>query len=184
MKKLFIFGIGGLVGYRISLLAKDRFEVYGSYNQRKPQFDFLNMQKLNILDENRVKRALTSIKPDYVIITSALSNVDYCESHKKEAEEVNVNTVRKIFELCEQLDCKLIHISSDSVFNGTKEFPYLEGDRPEPINFYGKTKLDSEKIVLKNPKNSKKFRNSRNTHQGQMPCFLSFWIQDENVEKK
>ena len=153
MKKLFIFGIGGLVGYRISLLAKDRFEVYGSYNQRKPQFDFLNMQKLNILDENRVKRALTSIKPDYVIITSALSNVDYCESHKKEAEEVNVNTVRKIFELCEQLDCKLIHISSDSVFNGTKEFPYLEGDRPEPINFYGKTKLDSEKIVLKNPKN-------------------------------
>ena len=76
MKKLFIFGIGGLVGYRISLLAKNKFEVFGSYNQRKPNFEFVNMQKLNILDENKVKKILTSVNPDYVIITSALSNVD------------------------------------------------------------------------------------------------------------
>jgi len=153
MKKLFIFGVGGLVGYKISLLAKNRFEVFGSYNQRKPNFEFVNMQKVNILDENKVKEVLTSIKPDYVIITSALSNVDYCESHKKEAEKVNVVAVKKIFELCEQISSKLIHISSDSVFDGTKKNPYLEDDCPKPINVYGKTKLDSEKIVLKNPNN-------------------------------
>ena len=153
MKKLFIFGIGGLVGYRISLLAKNKFEVFGSYNERKPNFEFGNMQKLNILDENKVKKILTSVDPDYVIITSALSNVDYCESHKEEAEKVNVKAVKKIFELCEQLGCKLIHISSDSVFDGTKKNPYVEEDPPKPINVYGKTKLDSEKIVLENPNN-------------------------------
>lgn len=153
MKKLFIFGIGGLVGYRISLLAKNKFEVFGSYNERKPNFEFGNIQKLNILDENKVKKILTSVDPDYVIITSALSNVDYCESHKEEAEKVNVKAVKKIFELCEQLGCKLIHISSDSVFDGTKKNPYVEEDPPKPINVYGKTKLDSEKIVLENPNN-------------------------------
>lgn len=153
MKKLFIFGIGGLVGYRISLLAKNKFEVFGSYNERKPNFEFGNMQKLNILDENKVKKILTSVNPNYVIITSALSNVDYCESHKEEAEKVNVKAVKKIFELCEQLGCKLIHISSDSVFDGTKKNPYVEEDPPKPINVYGKTKLDSEKIVLENPNN-------------------------------
>jgi len=153
MKKLFIFGIGGLVGYRISLLAKNKFEVFGSYNQRKPNFEFMNMQKLNISDENKVKKILTSVNPDYVIITSALSNVDYCESHKEEAEKVNVRDVKKIFDLCEQIGCKLIQISSDSVFDGTKKSSYLEDDNPKPINVYGKTKLDSEKIVLKNLNN-------------------------------
>ena len=141
------------MGYRISLLAKNKFEVFGSYNQRKPNFEFVNMQKVNILDENKVKEVLTSIKPDYVIITSALSNVDYCESHKEEAEKVNVVAIKKIFELCEQLGCKLVHISSDSVFDGTKKNPYVEKDIPKPINVYGKTKLDSEKIVLKNSDN-------------------------------
>jgi len=153
MKKLFIFGMGGLLGYRISLLAKKRFEVYGSYNKRNPQFDFSNIKKINILDKKRVKEVLTSINLDYVIITSALSNVDYCESHKGEAKKVNVDAVMEIFELCEQLDCKLIHISSDSVFDGTKKSPYVEDDKPKPINFYGKTKFESEKIILQNPNN-------------------------------
>ncbi|QDI88790.1 SDR family oxidoreductase [Candidatus Nitrosopumilus sp. SW] len=153
MKKLFIFGMGGLVGYRISILAKNKFEIYGSYNERNPQFTFASAQKINILEENKVKKALNSINPDYVVITSALTNVDYCESHSKEAKKVNVDAVKNIFEICEQLNCKVIYISSDSVFDGTKKSPYLENDKPEPINYYGKTKLDSEKIILKNPNN-------------------------------
>jgi len=153
MKKLFIFGMGGLLGYRISLLAKKGFEVYGSYNERNPQFGFANIKKINILNKNQIKKVLTSINPDYAIITSALSNVDYCESHKDEAKKVNVDAVMEIFEICEQLDCKLIHISSDSVFDGTKKSPYVEDDKPKPINFYGKTKFESEKIILQNPNN-------------------------------
>jgi len=153
MKKLFIFGVGGLLGYRISLLAKNKFKIYGSYNERKPLFDFAKIEKLNILDNEKTNNILKSIKPDYVIITSALSNVDYCELHKEEAEEVNVDAVKKIFSLCEELNCKLIHISSDSVFDGTKKSPYLEEDMPNPLNIYGKTKLSSEKIILQNSNN-------------------------------
>tara|TARA_B110001454_G_scaffold219059_1_gene249674 strand:+ start:1329 stop:2240 length:912 start_codon:yes stop_codon:yes gene_type:complete len=153
MKKLFIFGVGGLLGYRISLLAKNKFKIYGTYNERKPLFDFAKIEKLNILDNEKTNNILKSIKPDYVIITSALSNVDYCELHKEEAEEVNVDAVKKIFSLCEELNCKLIHISSDSVFDGTKKSPYLEEDMPNPLNIYGKTKLSSEKIILQNSNN-------------------------------
>ena len=153
MKKLFIFGVGGLLGYRISLLAKNKFKIYGSYNERKPLFDFAKIEKVNILDNEKINNILKSIKPDYVIITSALSNVDYCELHKEEAEKVNVDAVKKIFSLCEELNCKLIHISSDSVFDGTKESPYVEEDIPNPLNIYGKTKLNSEKIILQNPNN-------------------------------
>ena len=153
MKKLFIFGVGGLLGYRISLLAKNKFKIYGSYNERKPLFDFAKIEKVNILDNEKINNILKSIKPDYVIITSALSNVDYCELHKEEAEKVNVDAVKKIFSLCEELNCKLIHISSDSVFDGTKKSPYLEEDMPNPLNIYGKTKLSSEKIILQNPNN-------------------------------
>ena len=153
MKKLFIFGVGGLLGYRISTLAKNKFEIYGTYNKRKPLFDFAKIEKLNILDNEKTSKILTRVNPDYVIITSALSNVDYCELHKEEAEKINVNAVKKIFELCEKLNCKLIHISSDSVFDGTKESPYVEEDIPNPLNIYGKTKLNSEKIILQNPNN-------------------------------
>lgn len=153
MKKLFIFGVGGLLGYRTSLVAKNRFQIYGSYNERNPKFDFAEIKKINILDKNTIKETLTSIDPDYVILTSALSNVDYCESHNDIAKKINVDAVKDIFEICEHLNSKLVHISSDSVFDGTKKTPYTENDVPKPTNFYGKTKLDSEKIVLKNPNN-------------------------------
>lgn len=153
MKKLFIFGVGGLLGYRISILSKNKFEIYGTYYKRKPLFDFAKVEKLNILDYEKVEKILNNVNPDYVIITSALSNVDYCELHKEEAEKVNVDAVKNIFELCEKLNCKLIHISSDSVFDGTKKIPYIEEDIPNPLNIYGKTKLTSEKIILQNPNN-------------------------------
>ena len=152
-KKLFILGIGGLTGYTLVKLAKNDFEIYGSYNLRNPKFDFVEEFKLDISDTSRVKEILSKIKPDAVINTCATSNVDYCENHQDEAKKINIDFVEKLREITKSIDTKLVHLSSDSVFDGTKKSPYKEDDVPKPINYYGYTKMIGEKLVLENKNN-------------------------------
>jgi len=92
-------------------------------------------------------------RPDCVINTAALTNVDYCEFHQAEAHKTNIEAVRNLAKGSNTINAKFVHISSDSVFDGTKKGPYNEGDFPNPINYYGFTKLEGEKIVLQNKKN-------------------------------
>ena len=153
MEKLFIFGIGGLTGHKLTLLAKNDFNVYGSYNLRNPNFDFVKASKVDITDKERLEEILSSSDPDIIVNACALNNVDYCESHNAEAKKVNIDAVENMYEISNSLGIKLIHISSDSVFDGKKDKPYVESDTPNPINFYGHTKLAGEKIVLQNPNN-------------------------------
>ncbi|HEV2193259.1 MAG TPA: SDR family oxidoreductase [Nitrosopumilaceae archaeon] len=152
-KKLFIFGIGGLTGSKIAILAKNGFEIYGSYNLRNPKFDFIDGIKLDILDMSKVKDVLSKIKPDVIINTCAINSVDYCENHQEEAKKINIDFVEKLYEITKPLGIKLVHLSSDSVFDGTKKDPYKEDDIPKPINYYGYTKMIGEKLVLENTNN-------------------------------
>jgi dTDP-4-dehydrorhamnose reductase len=152
-EKLFIFGIGGLTGSKITALAKNDFEIYGSYNLRNPKFDFIDGIKLDILDISRVKEVLSKIKPDVIINTCAINSVDYCENHQEEAKKTNIDFVEKLYEITRLLGIKLVHLSSDSVFDGTKKGPYNEDDLPKPVNYYGYTKMMGEKLVLENTNN-------------------------------
>ena len=152
-KKLLILGIGGLTGSKLSIMAKNDFEIFGSYNLRNPEFDFIKSVKLDISNITKTKEILADIRPDILVNTCGVNSVDYCENHQDEAKKINVSAVEDIFEITESIGAKFIHLSSDSVFDGTKSTPYTEEDVPKPINFYGQTKLTSEKIVLKNPRN-------------------------------
>ena len=152
-ERLFVIGIGGLTGSKIVELAKNDFEIYGSYNFRNPKFEFVNQYQLNLMNFEKLNEIITSIKPNIIINTSAINNVDYCENHKDIAENVNVNAVTELKKICTKKEIKLVHLSSDSVFDGTKDTPYIENDLPNPINYYGKTKRMGEKIVLENPNN-------------------------------
>jgi len=96
---------------------------------------------------------LTTIHPDFIVNTCAINNVDYCENHRKEAKLINSDFVEDLTNVAGLLDSKLIQLSSDSVFDGMKEFPYVEEDLPKPINFYGYTKMLSEQHALKNTNN-------------------------------
>ena len=149
MKKIFICGIGGLVGSKLANIAKNRFDVYGSFNLRNPKFDFVKSFQLDITNSNKLEDIITEVKPDVIINATALNNVDYCESHKKEADEINFKAVLKLSEISNLLNCKFVHLSTDSVFNGTKKEPYLESDIPNPINNYGRSKLLGENAVIK-----------------------------------
>lgn len=153
MKKLFIFGIGGLTGSKLALIGKENFEVFGSYNLRNPKFDFSKSVKLDVKNFEKVKEVISKIKPDVVINACALNSVDYCENHQDKAQKVNVDFVEELNKFSGTINFKIVQLSTDSVFDGTKKLPYMENDIPNPINIYGKTKLMGEKIILENSQN-------------------------------
>lgn len=152
-KKVFILGIGSLTGYKIATQIKNDFLLSGSYNLRNPQLEFVTSYKLDILNSKNLENLLTSCDPDYIINSCALNNVDYCESHPEAAFNINSKFVENLTKISESIDSKLIHLSSDSVFDGSKQTPYDETDMPKPINIYGSSKLSGEQFVLNNPNN-------------------------------
>ncbi|MBI2121723.1 MAG: SDR family oxidoreductase [Candidatus Sungbacteria bacterium] len=152
-KKIFIIGLGGLTGSKLAIMAQNDYEVFGSYNLRNPEFTFVKSVKLDISNVPELQKALSEIHPDILINASGINSVDYCESHQDEARRIHIDAVKCISEIADSLGAKFVHLSSDSVFDGMKDAPYTEKDRPNPINFYGHTKLAGEKIVLKNSKN-------------------------------
>jgi len=152
-KKLFILGIGGLTGSKLAMLAINDFEVYGSYNLRNPKFTFVESVRLDISDTNKLKETLSNILPDILINACAINNVDFCETHHDEAKKINIDAVEQLYKISDSLGMKLVHLSSDSVFDGTKRSPYVEEDIPNPINYYGYTKLMGEKMTLQNSNN-------------------------------
>ena len=153
MKKLLIFGIGGLTGSKLAIIGKKKYEIFGTYNLRDPKFNFANSIQLDVKNFEKVKDLIQKIKPDVIINTCALNNVDYCEKHPDEAEKINVNFVEELNKNIKSLNSKLIQLSTDSIFDGTKKAGYTENDKPNPINIYGKTKLLGEKITLENSEN-------------------------------
>lgn len=146
-KKILILGMSGLTGYKISKLAYEKFLVHGTYNQRQINFENIISYNANLTDQKRVKEIFLSVKPDIIINTTALHNVDYCEENPQQAEVVNAETIRTIFKNAKECNSQIIHISTDYVFDGTKSSPYNEEDKPMPLSIYGNSKLKGEKIL-------------------------------------
>ena len=153
MEKLFIFGIGGLTGSKLATIGKEDYEIFGSYNLRNPKFNFSKSEKLNITNFEKVKNIILKIKPDIVINACALNSVDYCENHQNEAKEINIDFVQELYKISKYENFKLVQLSTDSIFDGTKKNPYVENDKSNPMNVYGKTKLLGEKIILEDSQN-------------------------------
>lgn len=151
MKTLLIFGVSGLTGYKIANKAKLRYNVYGTYNSREVKLENCITSRVDLTNENEVHKVFSQTKPDIVINTTALHNVDYCEENKDQAFKVNTLVVKHLLENSEKLGSKLIHISTDYVFDGKKNLPYIEEDEAIPISVYGQSKLDGEKVLLANP---------------------------------
>lgn len=144
--KLFVLGGSGLLGYRIAELAAREHETFFTYNFRPATIENTTGLKLDKCDRTRTLEAIEKVKPDVVIDTAAQHNVDYCETHKEEAWKVNVEGTKNVVDGCRQVGAKMVFLSTDYVFDGTKEC-YSEQDKPNPINYYGKTKLEAENLL-------------------------------------
>jgi len=102
---------------------------------------------VEICDYAQTRQVLKAIRPDFVINTAAFVRVDDCEEEVGKAFSVNAFAVRSLAQICADLDCTLVHISTDYVFDGKKGEPYTEEDLTNPINVYGASKLAGEHFV-------------------------------------
>lgn len=143
--KVFVTGVGGQLGYDVINELKHRgYEAFGSDITESADI------KLDITDKNAVEKVLCDIRPDAVIHCAAWTAVDAAEDDENRGKvyAVNVAGTRNIAEVCKQLDCKMIYISTDYVFNGQGSNPW-KADCKEyaPLNYYGQTKLEGELVV-------------------------------------
>ena len=94
-----------------------------------------------------LKEVIHQIKPDVIINTAAMTNVDVCETKKEACNLLNVTVVQWLSELSKELNAHIIHLSTDFIFDG-KKGNYKETDTPKPLNYYGVTKLKSEEVLI------------------------------------
>lgn len=127
-------------------LAKTIKELYLK-NEQNIEFIFLNKNELDITLNKRVKEVFKINRFDYCINCAAYTNVEKSETSPEIAHKINAEAVKNIAESCKESNTILIHISTDYVFDGLKDEPYLESDNTNPINEYGKSKLLGETYI-------------------------------------
>ncbi|HPO13173.1 MAG TPA: NAD(P)-dependent oxidoreductase [Candidatus Hydrogenedentes bacterium] len=106
----------------------------------------LTWHVFDLRDEERLRCVFKEFAPDAVIHTAAMADIDFCEANKEVAEAVNVGVTRNVASLCQEYNARMIFLSTDTVFDGKKRM-YSEHDVPDPLNFYGETKVRGEQIV-------------------------------------
>jgi dTDP-4-dehydrorhamnose reductase len=144
MERLLITGTG-LLGSKVANISD--FETFGTYNNNPIEINNCKLQKLDITSRESTLKLVNQIKPDYIVHTAALTNVDYCEKHKEDAYQVNVIGTKNVAEAANEIGAKFVYISTDYVFDGEEGF-YKEDSLTDPINYYGKSKLEGETITI------------------------------------
>ena len=148
--KILITGSNGLLGQKlVAALATTKHFVLatGQGNCR-----ILNLpsnatyETCDISIKEQVIHSLENFQPDVVIHSAAMTNVDECELNPEKCHLMNVVATQNIVNACNQINCHLIHLSTDFIFDG-KDGPYSEDGIPNPISIYGQSKLDAEEIV-------------------------------------
>ncbi|TDQ32786.1 dTDP-4-dehydrorhamnose reductase [Zeaxanthinibacter enoshimensis] len=137
MKQVLVTGAGGQLARCLQKMPQDS----------EVRFTFVNKATMDITDPISIRRILDNTEFDYCINCAAYTDVETAEKSPKKAFEVNAEGVRNLAGSCESRAITLIHISTDYVFDGEKEGPYLATDIPNPINEYGKSKLLGEEYI-------------------------------------
>jgi dTDP-4-dehydrorhamnose reductase len=135
--KIVILGSGGRLGAALLREYREKYDLAG-FNHA--QLDFAN------LDD--VRQKLGAMNFDVLINAAAFTNVDACETERDRAFRINAEAPGVLAEICNEKDAKMIHFSTDYVFDGEKRAPYTEEDQANPISAYGESKLAGEKKVL------------------------------------
>ncbi|WP_158841557.1 SDR family oxidoreductase [Polaribacter sp. L3A8] len=151
MNKVVITGSNGLLGQSLlNLLLQDKeiYEVYGfSRGENRSGRNDFSYVSIDITEEDNLKKALLEIQPNFIINTAAMTQVDDCENNKEACDLLNITVVKWLSEVSSTINAHLIHISTDFIFDGIKG-NYKETDTPNPLSYYGLSKLKSEALLL------------------------------------
>ena len=134
--RILLIGSKGQLGSELNISLRNYGEIIDS-----------DRSKLDLENHEEIRLYIEQIKPTIIINTSAYTNVEEAEDNKTLASKINYKAVSILAQMSKKLNILLIHFSTDYVFDGTKNEPYLEDDLPCPINIYGKTKLEGEKAI-------------------------------------
>jgi dTDP-4-dehydrorhamnose reductase len=134
--RIVIVGARGMLGTDLVCAFSGRSEVTG-----------LDIEELDITDEARCREQMAEINPDVIINAAAMTRVDDCESSAEEAFRVNALGAGNLAAAATDSGVRLVHYSTDYVFDGRKAGPYIEEDPPSPLGVYGRTKLQGEDLV-------------------------------------
>ena len=143
MERILVTGATGLLGRQLVEVLSKKYEVIPTYHAGAMRPDSVRM---DIVDRDMVFRVIGEMRPWAVVHSAAETDVDKCETNKEWAWSVNVGGTSIIAEGCVKVGAKLIYISTDYVFDGARGL-YREDDRPNPLNYYGLTKLRGEESV-------------------------------------
>ncbi len=145
MKRILIIGGTGLVGSKLSEFSREYgFESFSTYNARP--LDAGNSLRLDVTDRTTTIELARKVRPDVIVDTHALHNVDYCETHREEARRVNVDGTRNLVDAAKGAGSRFLYVSTDYVFDGTRG-GYREEDPTTPLSYYAENKVEAEKIV-------------------------------------
>ena len=138
MKKILVTGANGQLGSCIKDAAADFPDL---------DFVFVSKEEMDIENTDLLKDFINKNQFDYCINTAAYTNVEKAESEPEKAFAVNAEAVKNISEICAENNIVFLHISTDYVFDGKKNSPYVETDATDPINVYGASKLKGEEFI-------------------------------------
>lgn len=155
MIKILIIGANGFLGKNILQLRNEKeiqklnFGFIGADIKRTNIASDVPFYHIDITNAVDVNEKISKISPDVIVLTAAMTDVDQCEINKKLATKINTNGPENVITACKKIHSKLIFLSTDFIFDGTKEDgPNKEDNIPNPISHYGKTKYDAEKLIL------------------------------------
>src|SRR5205823_2091865 len=131
--QILILGAGGRLGGALTREYREKFDVVG-----------LNHPQVDLARPEQVRDKLSPVAFDLLINCAAMTNVDLCESQREQAFAINAEAPRLLVQICSEKKAKLIHFSTDYVFDGEKGQPYVETDRAKPISDYGESKRAGE----------------------------------------
>ena len=147
MKKILITGISGFVGWHINQLPKTTHEIVGTFQNNKVVYPNVRTIAMSLENQSSITSILDNEKPDALIHLAALSNPNYCETHKEESYKINVEATINLSDWCAQHQVSFLYASTDLVFDG-KNPPYVEDDVCKPLMVYGMHKLMAEQYII------------------------------------
>ena len=144
--KLLITGVSGLLGINLALEVMREHEVIGVDRGKLKSAPF-QVFNADLLRKDALDPIIDATQPGWLINCAALANLDECEQYPNRAQILNADMPHKLASVCARRGIKLVHLSTDAVFDGEKEGAYSEEDLPNPQSVYSKTKLEGEQAV-------------------------------------
>jgi dTDP-4-dehydrorhamnose reductase len=151
MKQILVIGSEGQLG----------LEIKNKHSELKnAEFSFTSLKTLDVTDSLKLTETIKQKNYSYIINCTAYTAVDKAEDEQELAHKINAEALKNIAQSANQIKAKVIHVSTDYVFDGTNHQPYIETDNTAPTSMYGKTKLEGEISLLNNNEDSVIIRTS------------------------